>query len=144
MIGGCFDDEFAIPSRVLMREIENGRAVAVVSYLTVEEIESAPAQVRRALYSLPDRHVEYIGLDEEAADLADSYIADGVVGQGALIDPQQVAIATVQRVDVIVSWNFRHIVNLNRIRLFTAANLRAGLPTPEIRSPLEVLYADEE
>jgi hypothetical protein len=144
VIGGCLDDEFALPSRLLFAEFRSGRAVVVVSLLTLAELELAPSDVRMVLTDLPVAAVEYVEMDEEAARLADAYIADGVVGLGSLADAQQVAIATVNKVDVIVSWNFRHIVNLNRIRLFTATNLRHGLPTPEIRSPLEVLTQNEE
>jgi hypothetical protein len=144
VIGGCHDEEFALPSRLVFREIEQGRALAIVSLMTVDELRSAPTRVQRLLYSLPDHCVEYVSLDEEAAELADAYVSDGVVGQGSLIDAQQVAVASLQRADVIVSWNFRHIVNLNRIRLFAATNLRFGLVTPEIRSPLEVLSEKEE
>ena len=67
-----------------------------------------------------------------------------MVGPGSFIDAQQVAIASLNKVDVIISWNFKHIVNLSRIRLFSATNLRHGLLTPEIRSPREVLTDYEE
>jgi len=144
VIGGCYDDEFAFGSRRLLTEFEAGRAVAVVSSLTLEELEIAPQKVRVVLANLPGDAVEHVTLDEEAARLAELYIGDGIVGPGSLVDAQQVAIATVNKVDVIVSWNFRHMVNLRRIRLFTATNLRCGLPTPEIRSPLEVLSGEEE
>jgi hypothetical protein len=58
-------------------------------------------------------------------------------------DAQHIAIATVARVDVLVSWNFRHIVNLQRIRGYNSVNLRMGYPMIEIRTPREVL-ADEQ
>jgi predicted nucleic acid-binding protein len=144
VIGGCFDDEFAFGSRRLLVEFEQRRAMAVVSSLTLEELATAPRRVRAVLAGLPREAVEYAMLDEEAARLAEVYMSDGLVGSGSLVDAQQVAIATLSKVDVIVSWNFRHIVNLRRIRLFTAANLRLGLRTPEIRSPLEVLSGEEE
>jgi hypothetical protein len=50
----------------------------------------------------------------------------------------------VARVDVLVSWNFQHIVNLDRIRGFNAVDLRSGYPLLEIRSPLEVWTDDDE
>jgi hypothetical protein len=124
--------------------MKSGNAVAVVSSLTLEELELAPERVRRVLDEIPGNAFELVELDEDSAHLADEYVADGVVGQGSLIDAQQVAIATVDKVDVIVSWNFKHIVNLNRIRLFAATNLKHGLVTPEIRSPREVLTDYEE
>jgi len=50
------------------------------------------------------------------------------------------AIVTINRVDVLVSWNFRHIVDLSRIRLYNSVNLKYGYPLLEIRSPREVLF----
>lgn len=50
-----------------------------------------------------------------------------------------IAMATLDRVDVLVSWNFKHIVNLNRMRLFNSVNLKLGYPMIDIRSPREVL-----
>lgn len=144
VIGGCFDDEFNVASRLLLAEFRLGKATAVISSLTLEELELAPDKVKQTLNELPESAIEYVELDEDAARLADEYIADGVVGQGSLIDAQQVAIASINKVDVIVSWNFKHIVNLRRIRLFTATNLRFGLLTPEIRNPREVLTDYEE
>lgn len=144
VIGGCCDEEFDLVSRLLLAEFVSGKAIAVVSSLTLEELELAPEKVRRVLDELPGSAVEYVDLDEDSARLADEYVADGVVGQGSLVDAQQVAVASISRVDVIVSWNFRHIVNLNRIRMFAATNLRHGLQTPEIRSPREVLTDYEE
>ena len=144
VIGGCFDEEFDVVSRLLFAEFKSSSAVAVVSSLTLEELELAPDKVRQVLDEISGDALEFVELDEDSAHLADEYVADGVVGQGSLIDAQQVAIATINKADVIVSWNFRHIVNLNRIRLFAATNLRHGLMTPEIRSPREVLTDYEE
>ncbi len=56
-----------------------------------------------------------------------------------VIQKQHIAVATLGRVDVVVSWNFKHIVNLNRIRLYNSVNLKLGYPMIEIRSPREVL-----
>ena len=76
--------------------------------------------------------------------LADAYVAHGVVGPGSLADALHVAMATVSGVDVLVSWNFKHIVNLGRIRLFNAVNLEQGYGLIEIRTPQEVLYEEED
>lgn len=56
-----------------------------------------------------------------------------------LLDAQHIAIATINRVDVLVSWNFKHIVNLRRIHLYNSINLKYGYPLIEIRSPREVI-----
>lgn len=144
VIGGCLDERFEEHSQRLFEEFRATRAVAVVSAITLEELEGAPPAVRALLGTLPDDAVDYVEFDEDAGQLAEAYLAEGILGPGSLADAQQVAIATVQRVDVLVSWNFRHIVNLNRIRLYAAVNLKHGLLTPEIRSPQEVLDDREE
>jgi hypothetical protein len=95
--------------------------------------------VRRHLASVPDAHIESRQLDAEARELAEAYIAAGVITANMRADAQHIAIATVARVDVLVSWNFKHIVNLYRIHGYNSVNLRKGYPTLEIRAPREVL-----
>ena len=75
----------------------------------------------------------------EAADLAEAYLAAGVLTPKMRVDAQHIAIATVGRVSVLVSWNFKHIVNLQRIHGYNSVNLRRGYPMIEIRTPREVL-----
>lgn len=144
VIGGCLDDEFAGWSNVLFDEFRAGTKVAVVSDLTRLELEEAPQNVRDQLSSIPEEHIEDVFLDEEALALADAYIHDGVVGNKHLVDAQHIAIATVERVDVLVSWNFKQIVNLDRVHAFNAVNLKRGYPVLEIRSPREVVHEKED
>lgn len=143
IIGGCLDDEFSVWSKLLFEEFRHGVKIAVVSDLTLRELEDAPEEVRQVLLDLPPELIEYVFLSDEAVTLADTYIAQNVVTGNHLIDAQHIAIATVERVDVLVSWNFKQIVNLDRIRKFNAVNLMQGYHLLEIRSPLEVLYEKE-
>jgi hypothetical protein len=78
-------------------------------------------------------------LDAEAKELAEAYITEGVILERMRADAQHIAMATVARVDVVVSWNFKHIVNLYRIHGYNSVNLRRGYPTLEIRAPREIL-----
>ena len=75
-------------------------------------------------------------------NLAKKYIVDGVIGEGKLVDAEHIAIATLNRVDVLVSWKFRHTVNLSKIRGYNSVNLKYGYPLLEIRSPFEVITYD--
>jgi len=143
VIGGCFDDEFAEWSKALFEEFLKGAKVAVVSDLTRRELEEAPENVRQVLSEIPDQAIENVFLGEEAIRLADRYIFEGVVTEKYLVDAQHISIATVERVDVLVSWNFKQIVNLERIRKFNAVNLKQGYQILEIRSPREVLHEKE-
>ena len=139
VVGGCEDEEFAEHSVRLMESFVRGERVLVVSTLTVQELAAAPAEVRQRLASVPEAHIETLQLDAEARDLAEAYVAAGVLTAKMRADAQHIAIATVARVDVLVSWNFKHIVNLQRIHGYNSVNLRRGYPMIEIRTPREVL-----
>jgi len=139
VLGGCEDEEFAESSLWLMEGFVGGESVLVLSNLTVQELASAPVDVRRRFAGVPHAHIEMLELDAEANELAEAYIAAGVLTAKMRADAQHIAIATVGRVDVLVSWNFKHIVNLQRIRGYNSVNLRKGYPMIEIRSPREVL-----
>jgi hypothetical protein len=139
VLGGCEGEEFAVHSDRLMECLVRGERLLVLSNLTVQKLASAPANVRRRLAGVPEAHIEALQLDAEARELAEEYIAAGVLTAAMRADAQHIAIATVARVDVLVSWNFQHIVNLQRIHGYNSVNLRKGYPMIEIRAPREVL-----
>jgi hypothetical protein len=139
VLGGCEDEEFAEHSVRLMEGFIRGDLVLVLSGLTVQELAAAPAEVRRRLASVPEAHIETLQLDAQAKELAEAYVAAGVLTAKMRADAQHIAIATIGRVDVLVSWNFKHIVNLQRIHGYNSVNLRRGYPMIEIRTPREVL-----
>ncbi len=100
--------------------------------------------MQAVLEEVPEVQREYVELTEEATVLAQQYIDAGVIGAAKRVDAQHIAIATVSRVEVLVSWNFRHIVNLQRIRGYNSVNLRYGYQLIEIRTPQEVIGYEEE
>jgi len=139
VVGGCFDSDFETESRALFDMIKAGRLIAVVSSLLADELRLAPSKVQAILVELPSKGVESITVDLEAISLRDAYLAAGVVGDAQSNDALHVALATVARADMIVSWNFKHIVHFDKIRGFTAVNLREGYLPIEIRSPREII-----
>jgi len=142
VIGGCLDEEFREHSERLFRDFQAGRLRAVISDITIAEIHQAPEEVGAVLQRPALQRAEKVFLDEEALSLAEAYIKEGVVGEANRVDAQHIAIATIQRVDVLVSWSFQHIVNWSRIRAFNSVNLKLGYPQLEIRSPQEVWYEE--
>ena len=135
VLGGCEDGEFREPSRRLLDAFQRGELMLVLSELTIRELEGAPDAVRTALGRVPGEHVEALALSPEAEDLASAYIADGAIGAHMHADALHIALATVARVDVLVSWNFKHIVNLKRIHAYNAVNLKRGPPSRDTNSP---------
>ncbi|HMD67320.1 MAG TPA: PIN domain-containing protein [Chitinivibrionales bacterium] len=139
VIGGCFDEEFAEWSNELMEEIRRAEKTLVLSDLTLEELARAPDRVRGVIDTIPRSAIRFVALNESADILARAYISEGIVSSDWYIDCRHIALATVEKVDVLVSWNFKHIVNYNRIRLYNSVNLKHGFPMIEIRSPREVI-----
>jgi len=139
VIGGCEDTEFRSDSRALLAQARRGAVLLLVSPLLLRELAEAPAQVQRWLLDLPPDSVELLIESEEAVGLRDAYLRARVVTSACTDDAMHVALATVYGADLVVSWNFRHIVHVDRIRAFNAVNLREGYGLIDIRSPQEVV-----
>lgn len=138
VLGGCFDPEFKLWSLALVADFRAGRFVPLLSDLLAAELERAPAFVRELYAELLALALPPQPLTAEADALAGQYAARGIVGPKFRNDLLHVALATVADADVIVSWNFRHIVRFDKIRAFNAVNLEAGYKPLAIHSPREV------
>ncbi len=140
VFGGTQDEEFAEPSNLFFKRVRDGVYMILLSTTTTEELRDAPHEVQDVLMSIPDGSVTTLRVNPEAEALAQAYIDAGVLGEASRADAFHVAVATVAGADLILSWNFRHIVNFNRIRLFHSVNVAQGYRAVDIRSPLEVAY----
>lgn len=144
VVGGYFDEEFKEATIKLFERLENNEIIFVVSDLLDLELLNAPAQVREHLQKYPANKFQRVELTEEVIKLADRYITENVVGKTSLEDCRHIALATINKVDVLVSWNFKHIVNLDRIKGYNSVNLRYGYSIIEIRSPKDLVkYGDD-
>ncbi len=139
VIGGCLDEEFAEESQALLDMARHGNLLLLVSDLLLEELAKAPPAVLAVLAELPPDATETLTTTEESRRLRDAYLAANVVGTASESDAHHVALATVARADLIVSWNFKHIVHVDKIKMFNAVNLMHGYGLIDIRSPLEVV-----
>ncbi len=137
VIGGCLDEEFAQDSRYVLEMANRGGMVLLVSDLLGRELDNAPPDVRAILAQLSADAVERVYMSEESEDLLTKYLDAHVVGVQQTNDAHHVALASIARADVVLSWNFRHIVHLDKIHMFNAVNLCEGYPMMEIRSPRE-------
>ena len=139
VIGGCLDVEFALESNRLIDDIKQQKIIMLLGELVVNELIDAPSAVQDILKSIPASTIEVINLTEEIIQLRDAYIQAGVVGQKSLNDAGHVAAATVARADAIVSWNFKHIVRLDKMKAYNQVNLLNGYGILTIVSPKEVI-----
>jgi predicted nucleic acid-binding protein len=137
---GCyFEVEFELWTRKLFDQVIDGKFTAVVSDITLTELQGAPKEVRHLVEKVISENAEFVIANDEANELSDRYLKEKIVTTKFRADALHIAIATVQKVDVLTSWNFAHIVNLNRIRLYNSVNLKYGYSLIEIRSPREVI-----
>lgn len=143
VVGGYFDEEFSDATIRLFERLENKEIVFVISDLLELELIGAPQNVRELLYNFSADKFERIQLTDDAIQLADTYITEKVVGKTSLEDCRHIALATINKVDVLASWNFKHIVNLDRIKGYNSVNYRLGYAMIEIRSPKDLVnYGD--
>ena len=138
VIGGCLDEEFATDSLRLFEAIKRHKVTLLLSAIVVRELTLAPRNVLRVLEGLPDGFVEEVPLTEEVLALRDAYIRAGIVSRRWLDDAGHVAAATVARADAIVSWDFKHIVRLDKMKAYNQVNLANGYGILTIISPSEV------
>jgi hypothetical protein len=139
IVGGFFDKEFAEETQALFKRLYAKEVIFVVSDLLQQELQNAPMQVKELLGKYDADCFEPVMLTQEATDLANSYIAEKVIGQTSFEDCQHIAIATLNKVDILASWNFKHIVNLMKIKGYNAVNLKLGYATLEIRNPKDLM-----
>ena len=139
VIGGCEDDEFRDDSRRLFEDFRRGRATLVLSDLTIDELADAPARVREVLDLVPEEHKDLLEQTDESDSLAQAYIEAGAIGSSSRADAVHVALATLCGADLLVSWNFKHMVNWQRIKSYNQVNVDLGHNPIDIRTPKEVV-----
>lgn len=123
----------------MFEKIKLGNITCVYSALIESELSKSPARVRDFFLQLDSELKEKVVIDQEVLRLAESYITEKVVGETSLDDCIHIAAATINKVDVLVSWNFKHIVNIYRIRGYNSINLRLGYTPLNIHSPKEIV-----
>lgn len=143
VIGGCFDDEFATWSIGLFVDFANDVFQPVTSDIVAAEVVDAPKFVQ-------DKYSEFLAfkpmiieLSEESFELAKTYQTRQILTPKFYNDGLHIALATIAGVDVLVSWNFKHIVHFTKIHLFNAVNLEMGYRRLQIYSPREVTTYEE-
>lgn len=139
VFGGYFEPEFEFWTKILFEEIKKNQYIILYSRLTDAELSSAPKAVRELVKMIPENRIEFLDSTTEAENLADRYILEKVVGQTSRADCLHIAMATLNNADILISWNFKHIVNVHRIRGYNSVNYRQGYKMLEIRSPREIL-----
>ena len=138
VIGGCLDNEFSIESNKLIEAIKQEQFILLISDIIVNELINAPQAVKDILLSIPKSIIEAVNITPEILQLRDAYINASVITAKSINDATHVAAATVARADAIVSWNFKHIVRLDKMKGYNQIKLLNGYGILTIISPLDV------
>jgi len=141
VFGGYFDIEFEESTKTFFKVLMAKKVTILVSEILELEVYRAPENVIELFESLSN--IRRIEVTQEARELAEMYIKEKVVGRTSMADCQHIALATINKADVLASWNFKHIVNLERIRGYNSINFREGYQMTEIRTPNEI-FRDED
>jgi predicted nucleic acid-binding protein len=142
VLGGLFDDEE--PTRVntaerLFQLIKDRVYEGFISLLTIEEVLKAPVKIHEKLKGkISETEFEILEETEESINLANAYLKDSAIPEKYLDDARHIATGVFHEVDFIVSWNYRHMVNITVRRLINSTNLKMGYNAIEIISPEEV------
>jgi predicted nucleic acid-binding protein len=142
VIGGYYDTEFEVPTKQLFDRIINKDFIVYFSEVNETELEFAPEHIKDVKNLIPVDCIKHIEIDEEVEALTQTYIAERALGKASENDAYHIALASINRLDCLISWNFKHIVNFDKIKMFNSINLRLGYPLIDIRSPLEFLKYD--
>lgn len=142
--GGFDDKEFSAWTIPFFEQARQGRFTIVLSDVTIGELQKAPELIRQLPTTIQPQYVELVSITDEQFELANKYVLEGALTQKFHSDAQHIAISSILKVDSLVSWNFRHMVNFFRIRQYNSINFKFGYSTIDIRTPKEVTYGDQE
>lgn len=106
VVGGYYDEEFKDATLMLFQRLENNEVIFVISDLLDLELINAPAHIRNHLSNYTSDKFERVELTQEAVSLAEIYINEKVVGKTSIEDCRHIALATINKVDVLARWNF--------------------------------------
>ena len=143
VFGGAFDKEFDEITLQLFERVKLGKIICVFSDLTEAELLNAPENVKEYFKNLPKENIERVVVTDEVLTLASKYVSEKVVGRTSFDDCVHIAAATIYKADILTSWNFKHIVNVYRIRGYNSINIRSNYHSLEIRSPKEIIEYED-
>lgn len=143
VIGGYHDALWMDDTRLLWQQAGAGQWQLVTSIIAEAEVNNAPPNVRQ-VFTDTFNATNILDTSAEIEELAQAYLQAAVVPPKFADDALHIAMATVHGIRLVVSWNFKHLVNVRREDGFNAVNVLRGWPLVRIVSPKEIIYADQD
>jgi len=139
VFGGIYDIGFSEGSKKLLASFKKGERKMMISDLVIEELTDARQEIRRQVNTVPERFKIHANHSRKAHMLAARYIEEGVLTARSKDDALHIATATLQSADLIASWNFKHMVNKEKIELFNKINAKCGFRSITIKTPDQIV-----
>ena len=115
-----------------------------LSTVTLEEIEGCPEPKRSQLFDcLEQINYTLVQINSNVAEIAEHIIEMGILTKKSYDDCQHIGAAIISECDCIISWNFKHIVNIKTISGIRAITNLKGHKPIEILNPLVLLGSEE-
>ena len=134
------DIEKMVATKKFFNEIKKERYHSFISEVVIREINDAPEPKRTKLLGLVDRYgLKILRIEEGCEQLADKYMGERIIPLKYRDDAVHIAVAVINNMDIVVSWNLQHMVKLKTIREVNIINRKLGYREIDIRTPMEVL-----
>jgi hypothetical protein len=138
VFGGYYDTEFAVATKQFFEKVFNEKIIIMISETVDTELKNAPDKVKAFFESIPKEIIQKVNNTDEVKALANKYLKAKVLTEKYISDCEHIAAATINNADALVSWNFKHMVNPDRIKGYNAINLLENYKSIQIFSPTEV------
>jgi predicted nucleic acid-binding protein len=139
VIGGCFDTRFKRHSLSLFETFKKGELKIIFSDVTLDELQQASEKVKNKMFEVPTSNIIRVTSTDEVHSLANGYIHSGALTRKSYCDAMHIALATLNEADGLASWNFKHIINFNKIKKYNEVNKLFGYKQIEIMTPTLIL-----
>ena len=134
------DIEKMVATKKFFNEIKKERYHSFISEVVIREINDAPEPKRTKLLGLVDRYgLKILRIEEGCEQLADKYVGERIIPLKYRDDAVHIAVAVINNMDIVVSWNLQHMVKLKTIQGVNTINKKLGYREIDIRTPMEVL-----
>jgi hypothetical protein len=137
---GTRQDPYTVATERLFQEITEGRFDAFISDEVLRELRRSPEPLQGQLFRIISAHdLHELAVSQDARELSARYIEAGIVPAKVEPDALHIATATVNGLDILVSWNLQHIVKVKTRREVNAINALWGYKAIDLATPEEVI-----
>lgn len=135
IFAGFADPIHAVTSQRLMEDFQSGKYKPIISTLVQAETADVSDDVFDIYAEILKTHPKVVDFSEKADTLAELYLERQILKETEYFDALHVALATLEEVDILTSWDHPNILHFSKVRGFIQVNIELGLKPIQIRCP---------